>query len=248
MKKTVGVQAALYEGYTVWINALVEGAGGHILDNPGADAKQTKLGLDTQAGTDAAAIIQKLVKSGVAGPALSSAEEGQSLALFEAPSTSMFVTIWPYIWAQMAADKVPFRNTDIGWTLYPETVAGQPSKPPFGGIDLGIGAYSKHKAQALAAATCITSEQHQKEYMLQTGNPAANKAVYDDPAIQKEFPMADLIRQSLDESAPRPQSQYYGDLSTALQKSFSPPNSVTSKTPKKASTFILQVLKGDRLL
>jgi multiple sugar transport system substrate-binding protein len=248
MKKTVGVQAALYEGYTVWINALVEGAGGHILDNPGADAKATKLGLDTQAGSDAAAVIQKLVKSGTAGPALSSAEEGQSLALFEAPSTSMFVTIWPYIWAQMAADKVSFRDTDIGWTLYPETVAGQASKPPFGGIDLGIGAYSNHKTQALAAATCITSEQHQKEYMLQTGNPAANKAVYDDPAIQKEFPMAALIRQSLDQSAPRPQSQYYGDLSTALQKSFSPPNSVTSKTPKKASSFILQVLKGDRLL
>jgi multiple sugar transport system substrate-binding protein len=250
LKKTVGVQSALYEGYTVWINALVAGAGGSIVENPGATAKDTKLGLNSAAGQDAAAVIAKLAKAGVGGPALSSSEESQSLALFEDPATSMFVTIWPYIWAQMgpANDNVSFRNTDIGWAPYPETVAGTASKPPFGGIDIGIGNYSNHKTQALAAGTCITTEQHQLEYMLSSGNPAANKAVYDNAEIQKDFPMADLIRTSLDDAAPRPQSQYYGDLSTALQKEFSPPNSVTASTPKKASEFILDVLKGERLL
>ena len=51
------------------------------------------------------------------------------------------------------------------------------------------------------------------------------------------------------QAAPRPQSQYYGDLSTALQKSFSPPNSVNAKhARRRPSHFILAVLKGDKLL
>ena len=247
--KTVGVQANLYEGYTVWINALIAGAGGKIVDNPGAVAKNIKLGVNSQAGQDAAAVIQKVVKDNVGGPALSTNQETSSLALFEDAGTSAFLVNWPYTYAQLTTvAKVPYLS-DISWTMYPQTVAGHASTPPFGGIEIGIGAYSSHKSQALAATQCVTGEAKQKEYMLSSGNPAANKAVFDDPDIRKEFPMADLIRQSLEAAAPRPQSQYYGDLSTALQKSFSPPNTVNpSSTPKKAANYILQVLKGDKLL
>src|SRR6201999_1089187 len=117
--------------------------------NPGAIAKDLKLGLDSQAGEDAANTIQSLVKAGGGGAGLSTAEESQSLALFEAPSTSGFLVNWPYTWAAMGpdGDKVSFRDSDVGFTLYPETVAGTTSKPPFGGIELGVGAYSPHKAQ-----------------------------------------------------------------------------------------------------
>ena len=82
-KKTVGVQANLYEGYTVWINALVAGAGGAIVENPGALAKDLNLGLDSDAGRAAAGIISSVVKANVGGPALSTNTEAESLALFE---------------------------------------------------------------------------------------------------------------------------------------------------------------------
>jgi multiple sugar transport system substrate-binding protein len=74
--------------------------------------------------------------------------------------------------------------------------------------------------------------------------------VYTDPAVEKAFPngLAAVILQSLRQAAPRPQSQYYGDLSTALQEKFSPPGSVGPGSPAKAQKFILEVLKGDRLL
>ena len=45
--------------------------------------------------------------------------------------------------------------------------------------------------------------------------------------------MAALIRQSLEAAAPRPQSQYYGDISTGLQREFSPPNSVEPQAPPR---------------
>lgn len=251
-KKGVGVQADLYEGYTVWINALVAGAGGKIVDNPGVVADKLQLGLNSAAGKDAAQVIQSVAQNGVGGPALSTSEEAQALALFEAPATSAFLVNWPYTWAAMGpdGDKVAFRDSDVGFTLYPQTVAGMASKPPFGGIELGIGAYTSHKTQALDAAKCITSAQHQEEYMVSSGNPAANTTVYTKDDVTKAFPngLADMILKSLQQAAPRPQSQYYGDLSTALQKSFSPPGSVNANTPAKAQTFILQVLKGEKLL
>ena len=251
-KKAIGVQADLYEGYTVWINALVLGAGGQIVDNPGAIAKNLQLGLNSQAGADAASVIQSVVHDGVGGPALSTSEESQALALFEAPSTSAFLVNWPYTWAAMGpdGDKVAFRDTDVGFTTYPETVAGTASKPPFGGIEIGIGAYTSHKSQALDATKCITSAAHQEEYMVSSGNPAANTTMYQQADVLKAFPngLAATILTSLQQAGPRPQSQYYGDLSTALQKSFSPPNSVSAKTPSKAQNFILQVLKGKKLL
>ena len=247
-KKTIGVQASRYEGYVVWINALIAGAGGKIVENPGATADQLKLGLETPAGKEATSVIQQVASTGVGGPALSSTTETEALNLFSGSDTSGFLVNWPYTWAALPSNGVKFID-DIGWAKYPETVAGKPSQPPFGGIELGVGAFSKHPDLAYDAAKCIASPEHQKLYMLGTGNPAANKTVYDDPAIIKQLPMAALIRQSLDAAAPRPQSQYYGDISTGLQREFSPPDSVNpDSTPAAATDLITSVLKGNALL
>jgi multiple sugar transport system substrate-binding protein len=247
-KKTIGVQASRYEGYVVWINALISGAGGKILLNPGATADRVKLGLDTPAGKAASTVIQQVARTGVGGPALSSTTETEALNLFSNSASSGFLVNWPYTWAALPTNGVKFID-DIGWAKYPETVAGTPSAPPFGGIELGVGAFSAHPDLAYDAARCIASPEHQKLYMLGTGNPAANKTVYDDPAIRKQLPMAALIRTSLEDAAPRPSSQYYGDISTGLQRVYSPPNSVNPRTtPAAATDLITSVLKGNALL
>ena len=55
----IGVQANKYEGYSVWINALISGAGGNIIEDAekGADAT---VSVDSAAGETAAGIIEKL--------------------------------------------------------------------------------------------------------------------------------------------------------------------------------------------
>ena len=114
---------------------------------------------------------------------------------------------------------------------------------------MGVAASSEKQEQAWDAVSCLTSQESQKKYMLGTGNPAARKSVYDDPAIKKDFPMAGLIRQSLDASGPRPLTQYYGDVSSGIQREYSPPGSVDpSTTPKQTTTLLQDVLKGDALL
>ncbi|MBK7722674.1 MAG: extracellular solute-binding protein [Austwickia sp.] len=247
-KKAIGVQARLYEGYTVWINALIEGAGGSIIESGADNADAMKLGLESPAGKAAAGVIRKVSDTGVGGPAMGSTNETTSLDTFMAESTSGFMLNWPYVWASIGGTSKELL-ADVGYARYPQTVAGQDSRPPFGGIELGVNAASTKKANAWAAIECITSAEHQKLYMLKTGNPAARKSVYSDPEVLKVFPMAQLIRDSLDGGAPRPLTQYYGDVSTALQKEFSPPSSVDpNSTPAQATQLIKAVLKGEALL
>src|SRR5674536_400004 len=63
---------------------------------------------------------------------------------------------WPYIWAAfdtaIKAGTVPANfKDDVGWARYPEVTPGQPSKPPLGGINLAISAFTKHPDFAVGA-------------------------------------------------------------------------------------------------
>jgi len=243
---TVGVQANLYEGYAVWINALITGAGGAIVSDTtaGVDAK---IDVDSPAGRDAAAVIAKLAHSKAAEPDLSVSNEGTVLTPFSGPEGAFQVN-WTFVYPNYSSDKKLIK--DIGWTQYPETVQGKPSAPPVGGINIGIGAYSKNVDLALKAAACITSEQSEIQYAVQTGNMPAIGAAYDSAELKKTFP-ADLLalfRTSLNAGGPRPNSPYWSDISSALQQKWHPPSAVSESTPASSSTYIEDVLHGKALL
>ncbi|HEX2311417.1 MAG TPA: extracellular solute-binding protein [Vicinamibacterales bacterium] len=249
---TVAVQAQRYEGYTVLINALIESARGRIIENPGASSDNIELGIDSPAGSRSASIIRRLADSGVGGPSLSNADEEAARTLFQGANGGFMVN-WPYVWraANAAIEDGSLSRevvSDIGWARYPRAMSGAPSRPPLGGIDLGIGRWSEHAELALDAARCIASPENQTFYFLHDGNPAARASVYSDPRVLEAFPMAPLLRESLRASAPRPRTEFYGDLSAGLQREFHPPDAVTSNTPGDAQAFILRVLHGEDLL
>ncbi|UUZ60249.1 extracellular solute-binding protein [Nocardioides sp. B-3] len=77
----IGVRANKYEGYSVWINALISGAGGNIVEDAeqGADATIT---VDSDAGETAAGIIEKLASSEAAPADLSVSNEGTAGSTF----------------------------------------------------------------------------------------------------------------------------------------------------------------------
>ena len=91
--------------------------------------------------------------------------------------------------------------------------------------------------------------EHQAKYFATNGNPPSNTEAYDDPAVKDAFPMADVIRQSLEQAAPRPQTPYYNEVSTGLQQTWHPPSAVNPKTtPKESTDLITAVLRGEQLL
>ena len=141
--KTVEVQANLYEGFMVWISALVSSAGGKILENPEA-GKNVRPAIDSEAGRKAATVIQQLGRSRAANPALSTSDEEAARSAFQG-DRGAFMVNWAYVYG--AAQEAVAAGTldkavldDIGWARYPQVDAGAPSRPPLGGINLGIGA------------------------------------------------------------------------------------------------------------
>jgi multiple sugar transport system substrate-binding protein len=250
--KTVEVQGNLYEGYMVWISALISSAGGQILVNPEA-GKDVKTAIDSDAGRKAATIIQELGRSKAADPSLSTTDEEAGRAAFQGPNGAFMVN-WAYVYgaAQEAVAGGSLSQSvldDIGWARYPQVDAGTVSKPPLGGINLGVGAYGQHKDFAVQAVRCITSLESQTQYMVKSKNPGARAAVYDNADVRTIFPMADDIRASIDGAAPRPKTPYYTDVSAAVQRSFHPQAAVDpARTPAKAGKLIVDVLHDKVLL
>ncbi|WP_338073689.1 extracellular solute-binding protein [Kineococcus siccus] len=248
----IGVQGTRAESMTVWVNALIASAGGEVIENPEAKGPDIRLGLDSDAGRAAAQVMEQITAAGVAGPGIDNRDESATANLFQQDGADFMVN-WPFVYAQAKSaaeggtmDAAVFE--DYGWTTYPEVVAGTPSAPPLGGIDIGVSAFSEHRAEAFEAVQCIVSQENQAAYMLSDGNPAALTAVYDDPAVQADFPMAETIRQSLEQAAPRPQTAYYNEVSQGIQDRWQPVSEVTGSTPAASGEFIGQVLRGEKLL
>jgi multiple sugar transport system substrate-binding protein len=243
----LGVQGILAESLTVWVNALVASAGGEILANPEASPDEMELGLDSEAGRAAAEILHRIGSEGLGGPGFSTADENAGLAAFQRDGGSFMVN-WPFVWPALK-EAAPDIADDLGWAVYPRVDEGTEAAPPVGGINLGVGAFSENQDLAWDAVACIVEPQNQAEYFVSDGNPPSSTAAYDDEAVQKEFPMADTIRESLDLGAPRPQTPYYNEISIGLQRTWHPPGSVDpDSTPRTSSEFILAVLRGERLL
>jgi multiple sugar transport system substrate-binding protein len=250
----VEIQANRYEGYMVWINGLISSAGGSILENTDAGTNATP-GVNSDAGRRAAEIIQKFVDSPAADFGLSTAVEESTRAAFQNGNAWAMLN-WPYIYglgSENAGKDPNFKPIfdDYAWARYPRVDANTPSAPPIGGAMIGVGAYTPQAKRALAfeAVACITSAESQKERMITLGEPATRAAIYDDPEILAKYPFAPLIRDSIDQAAPRPLTPFYNDVTIAIQRTWHPPGSVNpSKTPKESNDLIGKALKGKVLI
>ena len=243
----IGVQANKYEGYVVWVNALVAGAGGSIIENADKGVDAT-ISIDSDAGKAAAGVIRKLAHSPAAPPDLSVSNEGTAAATFGG-STGSFQVNWTFIWHNYD-QSAPDVAKDIGYTMYPQTVSGQDARPPYGGIGIGVSAFSSHKDDAIKAAACITNAKNQGVNAEITANMPSSKDGYAYPPLAKDYPadLLQLFQDSVDAAAPRSVTPYWSDISSAIQSVWHPPADVSDGTPKKSASFIDDVLKGRRLL
>jgi multiple sugar transport system substrate-binding protein len=257
---SVGVQANRYEAYVVWINALMQGAGGEIVSNTeaGIDAE---VEVDSDAGRQAAEVIQMLADSPAAQGDLSVSNEGTSLGrMFPDPEgpqgAGEFMLNWTFVYklyeGQIETGEITQELfDDLGYARYPQTVEGEPSKPPIGGIDIGVGAYSDHPEFAMEAAQCITSTQAQVDLALNDGLMPSTNAAYDEVSASGDFPedLIELYRTSVDEGGPRPKSAFYALISSAVQARWHSPTSVDpDSTPRESADYLQDVLEGKALL
>jgi multiple sugar transport system substrate-binding protein len=216
-RKGVEVQGNQYEGLTVWVNALIASAGGQIVDEQG------NVKVDDDSARRAAEIVNRLATSPAAPPGMATNKEDEGRLGFES-GRSNFQINYTFIYAS-AAEKKGFQEK-IGWARYPEAVPGRPSRPPLGGINLGVGAFSENPDLAFEAALCLTQPANQLVASEKGGLPPTSEALYDDAKLKETFPFSDLLRSSIDEGSPRPVNPAYSDISLAIQKTYHPPDGI----------------------
>lgn len=213
-------QGARYEGYVVWFNNLVSSAGGKIVNADGSPALN-------QTAVRAAQIIKDVATSGRADPSLSTNQEDQSRLAFEA-GRGAFMLNWPFVYATSRAaaetndvSRKVFEN--LGWARWPAVDADKPSRVSIGGANIGISNYGRHPDLATAAALCMTSRKWQDQEAIAEGLPPVMNAAYDAPEVRKAYPFADLLREQLRDSVPRPETPAYSDVTLVIQQTLHPP-------------------------
>jgi multiple sugar transport system substrate-binding protein len=219
--KAVEVQSAQYEGLVVWINALIAGAGGQIVNERG-DV------LVNNTARRAAEIESKLANSPAAPPGMSTNREDEARFGFY-DGRSDYMVNYPYIYPG-AAEVSEELQKNIGWARYPRTDKDRPSRPPLGGFNIAVSAYSKNPDLAFEAAECIARPENQALSAELGGLPPTTESVYDDPKVREVYPFADALRESIDNAGPRPVTPAYSDIALAIQKTFHPPDAVDPDT------------------
>jgi multiple sugar transport system substrate-binding protein len=114
-----------------------------------------------------------------------------------------------------------------------------------------VGAYTAHEDMALEAVECITSEEQQVQYAVETANMPAREGAYDDPALKKQFPadLLELFQTSIEGAGPRPASPYWSTIVSGVLSKWHPADSVDpDSTPEESASFIGDALQGDALL
>jgi trehalose/maltose transport system substrate-binding protein len=251
-KGRFALQANRYEGLVVLANQLIESAGTSILSGP------TTIKLDRGPTERALQILGRLSHSPVRPANLTTMVEDDARRAFEGQkgvSDTAFMINYPFVYpaakSNPDAQKI-FRAMRAA--KYPQVDPGRPSRPPIGGINVGVSAYSKHKAAAFAAVKCLVKPENQLKIATLGGLPPVRSDLYDRPEIEKIYPgFADLIRTSIEDAAPRPSiSPAYQDLSLAIQRALHPTTKIdpqnVAPTYDELRSKIEQAIKREGLL
>lgn len=216
---TIQVQANRYEGFTVWANALIESAGTEILSGP------ESVDLEQEPTEEALAVMGRLANSSAAPPNLSTSDEDTARLGFEA-GESAFMTNYTFAYASAKAE-APEIAENMGFARFPRVDANVPSKPPLGGFNLAVSAYSDNKDVAFEAAACLADAKSQLTAVELDGLPPSRSDLYSNPVVTKAYPgFAGLVKESIEAAGPRPTTPAYQDVSLAVQRSLHPPDKI----------------------
>ncbi|MFO8173651.1 MAG: ABC transporter substrate-binding protein [Longimicrobiales bacterium] len=226
---TIEAQGERYEGLTVFFTSLLASAGGTILEERDAsEASPDSLGegnprsvaLPREPTREALRVMHRLATSPASNPNLDRAREDQTRLAFETGGATFMVN-YTYVWAS-ARENAPEVAENMGWARWPGVEADRPGRVTVGGINLGVGAFSRHPGLAFQAAACIASAENQRIAAAQGGLPPTTASLYDEAEVRETFPFADLLRETLRDAVQRPRTPLYNDVSLAISHTLHP--------------------------
>jgi multiple sugar transport system substrate-binding protein len=209
------VQGQRYEGLTVFFISLLASAGGSVLNENDSD-----VALAEAPTVEALALMKRIAASPAATPALATAREDQARLAFETGGPTFMVN-YSFVWPS-ARQNAPGVAAHMRSARWPSIDQNRPSRVTIGGLNLGVGAYTRHPELALEAAECLASEPNQVLAAEKGGLPPTLEALYDAPKVRRRFPFADILRETLRNAVLRPRTPVYNDISLAISRTLHP--------------------------
>lgn len=208
-------------GLAQWVNALVAGAGGTLVDGTGRNAQ---VGLDTAAGRAAASVVEFYLGSG-RGPGPSK----DALKQFAAPDGGFLLAPSSVI----SDPDVASVASDMAWTAYPTVT--DTSVAPLSGVGLAVPLYAPHSDLSYQAISCLTSPSVLNSIMASAGHSASRLTTYDDPALKRSYPMAAVTKPAVQSGAALPVTPYWQVAQAALDDTWRPLSDFSQDTTLERS-------------
>ncbi|WP_328334225.1 ABC transporter substrate-binding protein [Kribbella sp. NBC_00382] len=219
-----------YEGLTVNFSEAVNGAGGVVVGDDG------KPNVDTP---EALAGLQFLVdgfKSGEIPKAAITYQEEPGRRAFQ-EGNLVFHRNWPYMYA--LANKTDGSSKVAGkFAVAPLPGKDGAGVSTLGGHNYGINEFAKNKATAVDFINFMASEERQRANIEKTSQAPTWASLYDDAALNKQFPYLAPLKASIGSAKSRPKVVKYGDVTTAIQEAAY--GALTGTTPPKDALAGLQ--------
>jgi multiple sugar transport system substrate-binding protein len=219
-----------YEGLTVNFSEAINSAGGVVVDKDG------KANVDTP---EALAGLEELTKgfsTGAIPKAAITYKEEEGRRAFQ-EGKLLFHRNWPYVYA--LANKTDGSSKIVNkFGVAPLPGKSGPGVSSLGGHDYAISKFAKNKATAVDFINFMASEARQKVNLSGSSQAPTYASLYDDPALNKQFPYLAPLKASILGAQPRPRVVKYGDVTAAIQDAAY--NALSGKTPPKQALTDLQ--------
>lgn len=216
-------QGKQYEGLAAMFVEILQGSGGFWV-NPDT----LEVGLDKPEAINAVKFLRTAIAKKISPPGVTNYEEEEARLIFEDGKT-VFMRNWPYVYSLALASDIAGK-----YSIKPMVHAvGKTSGACLGGWGLGISTSTKHPEETWEVIKFLSSEESQREFILETGFVPSRTALFNDPAIVAKYNYYPKLLEVVRSSALRPPIAQYAQASDILQRYLSAV--ITNEmTPEKA--------------
>lgn len=228
-------QGRQYEGLSAMFVEVLQGFGGYWI-NPDT----LEVGLDSPEAIASVQFLLDTIKKGISPSGVTTYAEEETRRIFENGQT-VFLRNWPYVAGLASKSEIAGKFSLKPMVHQPQHQSGACQ----GGWGLGMSKNTKHPEEAWRVIEFITSEDSQRDFILETGYVPSRKSLFNDPQIVEKYPYYPQLLTVVENSVLRPPIAQYAQASDILQRYLSAALTQTMTTEnamKKAATETRQLL------
>lgn len=202
------MQMSQYEGLSVAATQFMQGWGGTVVGEDG-----TTPTLDDPNSVEGFTALVDGYKDDTIAQRTDSFTEEETAQAFLA-GEALFSYNWPYMYdsAKTEDSSTVKDNFDVA----PIVGKDGPGASTLGGYNNAINVNSANKGTAKDFLSYVVSEDVQAGFADQSFPPVL-ASIYDDPAVQEQYPYMEALKAALENAVPRPVTPFYPEVSKAIQ-------------------------------